>query len=25
MWGLVKYSGFSSLLEGKEYPILRLP
>ena len=25
MWGLVKYDGFSSLLEGKEYPILRLP
>jgi hypothetical protein len=25
MWGLVKYSGFSSLLQGKEYPILRIP
>jgi hypothetical protein len=25
MWGLVKYNGFSSLLQGKEYPILRIP
>ena len=25
MWGLVKYDGFSSLLQGREYPILRIP
>ncbi len=25
MWGLVKYNGFSSLLQGREYPILRIP
>jgi hypothetical protein len=25
MWGLVKYTRFSSLLQGREYPILRIP
>ncbi len=25
MWGLVKYPGFGFLLQGKEYPVLRIP